>query len=143
MNSKNSISPTLPKDGDDRYPFTLEPRYRPKTKPSQLKIDNDIDEEVKSWLDVIHEVVTWLINKEKLSEQHCPILIGKGVKWTFIDRKEGVNPDGTTFVKTKPLPNGLILQRGHPSLTTWEQWDKLKELLGEFKVDPYKIEVFY
>lgn len=136
-------SDTLPKDGDGRYPFTLEPRYRPNTKPNQLKIDNDIDEEVKSWLDVIHEVVTWLINKEKLSEQHCPILIGKGVKWTFIDRKEGVNPDDTTFVKTKPLPNGLILQRGHPSLTTWEQWDKLKELLGEFKVDPYKIEVFY
>lgn len=106
------------KNGDKRYPFTLEPRYPPNIKPSWLKIGNDIDEEVKSWKDVIHEVVTWLINKGKLSDQHCPILIGKRVKWTFIDRKEAVNPDGSTFEQPKPLPNSLVLQRGHPSLTS-------------------------
>ena len=142
--SKRDKSPKLPKlPRRNWYSLDSGKRYPPHTKPSRLKIGDSVDVEVNFWLDVIHEVVTWLINKEKLSEQHCPILIGKRVKRTFIDRKGGVNPDGTTFEKTKPLPNGLILQRGHHNLPTWDQWSKLKELLDQFDVDKSTIEVFY
>ena len=139
---KPQPSDDSPKNDNERYPFASEEKFYPcDTEPAWLKIDGRPRKPVKFWKDVIHEVVTWLIDERKLTDQHCPILVGKGVKWTFIDRKGGVNPDGTTFVKTKPLPNDFILQRGHPSLTSQAQWVKLKELLGVFKVDPYKIEV--
>ena len=142
--SKRDKAPKPPKlPRRNWYSLDSGKRYPPDTKPSRLKIGDSVDVEVNFWLDVIHEVVTWLINEEKLSEQHCPILIGKRVKRTFIDRKGGVNPDGTTFEKTKPLPNGLILQRGHHNLPTWDQWSKLKELLDQFDVDKSTIEVFY
>ena len=133
-----------PKDDNKRYPFASSGKLYPQgTKPTRLKIADRVDEPVEYWLDVIHEVVTWLIDEKILSDQHCPILIGKRVKWTFIDHKEAVNPDGSTFEQPKPLPNSLVLQRGHPSLTTWEQWSKLKELLDQFGVDKSTIRVLY
>ena len=135
---------TSPKNDNERYPFASEEKFYPRdTEPTWLKIDGRPRKPVKFWKDVIHEVVTWLIDERKLTDQHCPIVVGKGVKWTFIDRKGGVNPDGTTFVKIKPLPNDFILQRGHPRLTSRAQWVKLKELLIQFDVDRRKIEVFY
>ncbi len=135
---------TSPKNDNERYPFASDEKFYPRdTDPTWLKIDGRPRKPVKFWKDVIHEVVTWLIDERKLTDQHCPILVGKGVKWTFIDRKGRSNPDGTTFVKTKPLPNDFILQRGHPCLTSRAQWVKLKNLLIQFDVDRRKIEVFY
>ena len=135
---------TSPKNDNERYPFASDEKFYPRdTDPTWLKIDGRPRKPVKFWKDVIHEVVTWLIDERKLTDQHCPILVGKGVKWTFIDRKGRSNPDGTTFVKTKPLPNDFILQRGHPRLTSRAQWVKLKNLLIQFDVDRRKIEVFY
>lgn len=139
---KPQPSDDSPKNDNERYPFASEEKFYPcDTEPAWLKIDGRPRKPVKFWKDVIHEVVTWLIDERKLTDQHCPILVGKGVKWTFIDRKGRSNPDGTRFEKSKPLPNDFILQRGHPSLTSQAQWAKLKELLGVFNVDPYKIEV--
>ena len=98
----------LPKDDDKRYPFAAENRLYPQgTKPTRLKIGDHVDKQAVHWLDVIHEVVAWLIYEEILSDNHCPIEIGKK---TFIN-SEAVNRDGTPFKTPRQLPKGLILQR--------------------------------
>ena len=126
-----------PKDDDKRYPFVSGGRLYPQgTKPTQLKIGDRVDEPVEYWVDVIHEVVTWLIDEGKLSNQHCPIEIGKK---TFIN-SEAVNRDGTPFKNQRQLQRNLFLQR---SIETDRQWPKLKELLIQFNVDRRKIEVSY
>ena len=130
-----------PPNDDERYPFALNKRLYPQgTKPAKLKIDDNPEKIVNTWKDVMHEVATWLVDEGKLSDQHCPILIGQRVKWTFIDREEAVNPDGTLFDDPRELSKGLILQR---SIETDRQWPKLKELLIQFNVDLRKIEVSY
>ena len=130
-----------PPDFDGCYTFTSERRYPRYTTPTRLEIGDNIKEEVDNWKDVIHEIVVWLVAEANLSAQHCPILIGKKVRRTFIDREDEVNPDGKAFQDPRPLPNGLILQRSQTD--TWEQWDRLRKLLEQFNVDPSTIRVFY
>ena len=110
--------------------------YPRKTQPTRLKIDNHVDKQVVYWVDVIHEIVVWLINTGKLEDNRCPILIAQK---TFIGHEE-VNPDGTPFKIPKKLPSGLILQRNIP---TGPQWSKLRQLLGDLEVDRSAIQVFY
>ena len=134
---EESLSDDLPINDDKRYPFASSGRLYPQgTKPTLLKIGNRVDKPVEYWVDVIHEVVTWLIDEGKLSNQHCPIEIGKK---TFIN-SEAVNRDGTPFKNQQQLPKNLFLQR---SIETDRQWPKLKELLIQFNVDRRKIEVSY
>ena len=128
----------LPKDVHRCYPFISEQRYPQRTAPIRLKIGHRIEKQVNFWRDVIHEVVVWLVDEGMLSDNDCPILMGKR---SFIDRKEAVNPDGTPFKNPQPLSNNLILQRG--GADTWAQWDGLRKLLNQLNVDRHKIEVFY
>ena len=135
MNHPNSSCPTTsPKNC---YFLTSERRYPPFTKPIRLKIGTDIEKPAKRWKDVIHEVVTWLIDTEKLTDNHFPIEIKEK---TFISR-EAVNRDGTPFKDPQQLPKGLILQRrlGRP----WDQWERLRELLDQLQVDTSTIQVFH
>ena len=108
--------------------------YPRKTQPIRLKIGNHVDEQVVYWVDVIHKIVVWLINTEKLKDNHCPILISQK---TFIGHEE-VNPDGTPFKNPQRLPNGLVLQRNIP---TGPQWGGLKKLLDQLNVDTNTIQV--
>ena len=110
--------------------------YPRKTQPIRLKIGNRVDEQVVYWVDVIHEIVVWLINTGKLKDNHCPILISQK---TFIGHEE-VNPDGTPFKNPQRLPNGLVLQRDIP---TGPQWGRLKKLLDQLNVDTGEIQVLY
>ena len=138
---EQQLSDESSKDDDKRYPFASENRLYPQsTNPTKLKIDDNPEKIVQGWKDVMHEVATWLVDEGKLSNQHCPILIGKRVKKTFIDHKEAVNPDGTPFGDPRELSKGFILQR---RIETDRQWPKLKEMLIQFNVDRRKIEVFY
>ncbi len=130
-----------PQDFEECYVLTSERRYPRYTTPTRLEIDDSVKEEVNNWKDVIHGIVAWLVAEGNLSAQHCPILIGKKVKRTFIDREGEVNPDGKAFQDPRPLPNGLSLQRSQTD--TWEQWDRLRKLLEQFNVDPSAIQVFY
>ena len=125
-----------PTDIEKCYTLTLERRYPRYTKPSRLKIGNYVDVEVNFWTDVIHEVVVWLINEERLNNNHCPIETGK---WTFVN-SEAVDRDGTPFKNPRQLPKGFILQRG---LTTEEQWSGLRKMLDKLQVDTSAIQVFY
>lgn len=129
---------TSPKNDNERYPFASEERLYPRDpKPTELKIDGNPKKTVKAWKDVMHEVVTWLIDEGILSGDDCPIRVGKR---SFIDLKGAVNPNGTKFKNPQALPKGLILQR---SIETNQQWPRLKKLLIQFDVDLRKIEVFY
>jgi hypothetical protein len=130
-----------PQDFEECYTLTSERRYPRHTTPTRLEIGDSVKEEVNNWKDVIHEIATWLVDEGNLSAQHCPIVIGRKVKRTFIDREGKVNPDGKPFQDPRPLANGLILQRSPTD--TWEQWDKLKKLLEQFGVDSSTIQVFY
>lgn len=130
-----------PQDFEACYTLASERRYPRYTTPTRLEIGDSVKEEVNNWKDVIHEIAAWLVDEGNLSAQHCPIVIGRKVKRTFIDREGKVNPDGKPFQDPRPLANGLILQRGPTD--TWEQWDKLKKLLEQFGVDSSTIQVFY
>ena len=135
--SKRNKSPKPPKPlGHKWYSFDSGKWYPQYTKPSQLKIGNYVDVEVNFWRDVIHEVVVWLVNEERLNDNHCPIETGK---WTFVS-SEAVNRDGTPFKNPRQLPKGFILQRG---LTTEEQWNGLRKMLDQLQVDTSTIQVFY
>lgn len=127
-------------DFEERYTLISERRFPRHATPTRLEIGDDVEEEVNSWLDVIHEVVAWLVGEEILRENDCPISANK---YTFIGR-EAVNPDGTAFIRPRSLPNGLVLQRG---LTTVDQWQRLRKLLQQLEaqrnVDPSQIRVFY
>ena len=125
------------KDLDECYSPALERRYPPFTKPIQLKIGADIEKSVTSWKAVVHEVVAWLIDTEKLTDNHFPIEIKEKI---FISR-EAVNHDGTPFKDPQQLPKGLILQRGIEM--PWNQWERLRELLDQLQVDTSAIQVFY
>ena len=124
-----------PPDFGECYSLTSERRYPLHTKPIRLKIGTDIEKPVKRWKDVIHEVVAWLIDKEMLKDNHCPIKIKER---TFVGY-EAVNHDGTPFKDPRQLPKGLILQRrlGRP----WDQWERLRELLDQLQVDTSAIQV--
>ena len=125
----------LPKD--QWYSLASERRYPLFTKPIQLKIGTDIEKSVISWKTVVQEIVAWLIDTEKLTDNHFPIeMQGK----IFISH-EGVNRDGTPFKDPQQLPKGLILDRnrGRP----WDQWERLRELLDQLQVDTSAIQVFY
>ena len=124
------------KDTDNWCSFE-EKIYPPYTDPTKVKIDNRQPETVKGWKDVIHTVAVWLANEKRLSVKDCPIEVGK---WTFIST-EAVNHDGTPFKDPRQLPNGLILQRG--SLNSQQQWQKLRQLLGDLGVDRRTIRVSY
>ena len=111
----------LPTDSpkDQWYSLASERRYPQFTKPIQLKIGADIEKSVTSWKTVVHEVIAWLIDTEKLTDNHFPIEIKEK---TFISR-EAVNRDGTPFKDPEQLPKGLILQRGIGSA-----WDSMGEI---------------
>ena len=135
---KPQPSDDSPKNDNERYPFASNERLYPQDpKPTELKIDDNPKKTVKAWKDVMHEVVTWLIDEGILSGNDCPIRVGKR---SFIDLKGAVNPSGTKFKNPQALPKGLILQR---SIETNQQWPRLKKLLIQFDVDRRKIEVFY
>ena len=111
--------------------------YEQHTKPVKLKIGDRPEEIVESWTGVIHKVVAWLADEEILSANDCPI----GTEtYTFIGR-EAVNPDGTSFKSPQTLSNGLILQGAY--VNTIAQWHKLRQLLGDLKVNRSTIRVFY
>ena len=111
--------------------------YEQHTKPVELKIGDRPKEIVKSWKDVIHKVVAWLADEERLSINDCPI----GTEtYTFIGR-EAVNPDGTSFQSPQTLSNGLILQGAY--VNTIAQWQKLRQLLGDLEVDRSTIRVSF
>ncbi len=134
---KRDKSPKLPKPlGRNWYSFDSGKWYPQYTKPSRLKIGNYVDVEVNYWRDVIHEIVVWLVNEEKLNDNHCPIETGK---WTFVS-PEAMNRDGTPFKNPRQLPKGFILHRG---LTTEEQWSGLRKMLDQLQVDTGAIQVFY
>ena len=125
-----------PEDSNNWCSFEWE-LYPQGTRPIRLKIDTQIDEPVTYWLDVIHEVVVWLVDGGRLSSGDCPI---GTEKYTFIGR-EAVNPDGTPFRQPRLLPKGLILQRSY--VNNIEQWHKLRQLLDQFGVDKSAIRVSY
>ena len=125
-----------PIDIEKCYTLTSERRYPRYTKPIRLKIGDYIEEPVKHWREVIHKVVAWLIDEERLNDNHCPIETGK---WTFVN-SEAVNRDGTPFKNPRQLPKGFILHRG---LTTEEQWSGLRKMLDQLQVDTSAIQVFY
>ena len=125
------------KDFDECYSLALERRYPLFTKPIRLKIGADVEKSVTSWKAVVHEVIAWLIDTEKLTDNHFPIKVKEK---TFISR-EAVNRDGTPFKDPQQLPKDLILQRGIE--TTWGQWERLRELLDQLQVDTSAIQVFY
>lgn len=123
-------------DSDNWCSFEWE-LYPQRTTPVELKIDGRPGETVTSWLAAIHRVVAWLVDKDLLSASDCPI----GTEtYTFIGAEE-VNPNGTSFRRPQTLSNGLILQRGY--VNTIAQWQKLRQLLGDLKVDRSTIRVFY
>ena len=122
---------------DDDNCCTFESKLYPQdTKPIRLKIDARIEKQVDVWLDVIHEVVVWLVTEKKLSVDDCPIEVGK---YTFINSEE-VNRDGTPFKDPQELPNGLILNRR--GLNTRTQWRRLREFLKQSNVDLSTIQIF-
>lgn len=126
----------LPEDFNQWYSLASERRYPKHTIPMQLKIiGTDVDRRVNAWKDVIHEVVAWLIDTEKLTDNHFPIEIKENI---FISR-EAVNRDGTPFKDPQQLPKGLTLdrRRGRP----WDQWKRLRELLDQLRVDTSTIRV--
>ncbi len=125
----------LPEDFDQWYSLTSERRYPSYTIPIQLKIGTDIDRRVNTWKDVIHEVITWLVDKDILKDNHCPIEIGEK---TFIS-SEAVNRDGTPFKDPRQLPKGLILQRR--TSTPLGQWEGFRALLDQLKVDTSTVRV--
>ena len=122
---------------DQWYSLASERRYPQFTKPIRLKIGADIEKSATSWKTVVQEVIAWLIDTEKLTDNHFPIEIKEK---TFISR-EAVNRDGTPFKDPEQLPKGLILQRGIE--VPWNQWERLRELLDQLQVDTSMIQVFY
>ena len=127
----------LPEDFDQWYSLASERRYPQRTKPIRLKIGDNIEKPVKRWKDVIHEVISWLIDTEKLTDDHFPIEMKENI---FISR-EAVNRDGTPFKDPQQLPKGLILQRGIG--VPWGQWERLRELLDQVQVDTSVIQVLH
>ena len=125
------------RDFDQWYSLVSERRYPMFTKPIQLKIGADIEKSVTSWKTVVYEIVAWLIDTEKLTDNHFPI----GMKENIFISREAVNRDGTPFQDPQQLPKGLILDRhrGRP----WDQWERLRELLDQFQVDTSMIQVSY
>ena len=90
---KKQLSPNyFSEDPDASYSFASIQRYPQHTTPTQLKIGDNVEVEVKSWREVIHEVTVWLVNEGMLNVSACPILIGN---WAFIDREGSVNRNGT------------------------------------------------
>ena len=124
-----------PPDFDQWYSLTPERRYPSYTIPIRLEIGTGIDRRVNTWKDVIHEVIAWLVDKNILKDNHCPIEIGEK---TFIGC-EAVNRDGTPFKEPRQLPKGLILQRRIS--TPLGQWEGFRALLDQFKVDTSTIRV--
>ena len=121
-------------DFDQWYSLASERGYPSFTIPMQLKIGTDLMR-VNAWKDVIHEVITWLVNEDILKDNHCPFEIREK---TFIGY-EAVNHDGTPFKDPRQLPKGLMLQRGIS--TPLGQWEGFRTLLDQLKVDTNTIQV--
>lgn len=133
---KKQFSDTSFEDSDNWCSFERK-LYEQHTKPVELKIGDRPKEIVKSWKGVIHKVVAWLADEERLSVNDCPI----GTEtYTFIGR-EAVNPDGTSFQSPQTLSNGLILHGAY--VNTIAQWHKLRQLLGDLEVDRSTIRVSF
>ena len=137
--SNEQLSRQLPADSpkEQWYSLASERRYPQFTKPIQLKIGADIEKPATSWKTVVYEIVAWLIDTEKLTDNHFPI----EMKGNIFISPEAVNRDGTPFKDPQRLPKGLILDRhrGRP----WDQWERLRELLDQLEVDTSMIQVFY
>lgn len=130
-----SLPPDLPKD--QWYSLASERRYPKHTIPIQLKIGADPEKSVTSWKTVVHEIVAWLIDTEKLTDNHFPIEMKENI---FISH-EAVNHDGTPFKDPQQLPKGLVLQHGIG--VPWTRWERLRELLDQLQVDTSTIRVSY
>lgn len=128
-----SLPADLPKD--QWYSLASERRYPKYTIPIRLKIGADVDEQVNSWKDVIHEIVAWLIDTEQLPDDHFPIEMNEKI---FISR-EAMNRDGTPFKDPRELPKGLALQHGIG--VPWTRWKRLRELLDQLRVDTSTVRV--
>jgi len=128
--------PTNPSK-DQWYSLTSERRYPEFTIPIRLKIGADIDKQINTWKDVIHEIIVWLVDTEKLTDNHLP----SEIKGKIFISHEAVNHDGTPFKDPRQLPKGLILQRSVS--TPLGQWEGFRGLLDQLNVDTSTIQVFY
>ena len=129
---QQQLPPDPPKD--QWYCLASERRYPQFTKPIQLKIGTDIEKSATSWKTVVQEIIAWLIDTEKLTDNHFPIEMKEKI---FISR-EAVNRDGTPFKDPQQLPKGLILQRriGRPLGSMGEIKRVTRPTSSGYKRDP-------
>ena len=127
----------LTEDFDQWYSLISERRYPEFTIPTRLKIGADIDKQINTWKDVIHEIIVWLVDTKKLTDNHLP----SEIKGKIFISHEAVNHDGTPFKDPRPLSKGLILQRSVS--TPLGQWEGFRVLLDQLNVDTSTIQVFY
>ena len=107
------------------------------TKPSRLQSPEGKEIDVSSWADLLLETSEWLIRKGLLTKDDCPVTTGR-MKKTYLIHVTPVHPSKRKFAQSKPLSNGLYLERNY-NMKSLVQHCEL--LLERFDQDPAQFRV--
>ena len=106
-------------------------------KPTDFRDPNENERPVKSWPDLLFQTAEWLVEKELIVEDACPITIGSRGNRYLINTRP-VNAKGTNFHGAKPLSNGLHIECN----ASWDDVARLcGQLLAKFGQDPAQFHV--
>ena len=107
------------------------------TKPSRLQSPEGKEIDVSIWADLLLETSEWLIRKGLLTKDDCPVKMA-GMAKTYLIHVTPVHPSKRKFGWSKPLSNGLYLERKF-GVKTLVQYCGL--LLEQFGHDPAQFRV--
>ena len=107
------------------------------TKPSRLQSPEGKEIDVSSWADLLLETSEWLIRKGLLTKDDCPVTTGRMAK-RYLIHVTPVHPSKQKFAQSKPLSNGLFLERSYNVHSLVQQCELLLE---RFDQDPAQFHV--
>ncbi len=105
-------------------------------KPRRFRDSYNNETPVKNWFDLIVQTAEWLVHKEIILEENCPIK-GKNSN-RYLIHSRPVNGKGVAFKGSKKLSNGLYLDR---QLSSKAIARYCGPLLAEFGEDPAQFHV--
>ena len=105
--------------------------------PSNVRLPNGDERDVRSWKSLLIEVAEWLIRDGALTADKCPLSRRQGYSHCLVNSQPR-HPDGTDIFEPHRLPNGLFLASHGGSLELVRKCRAIMDYLGR---DPAAIHV--
>ena len=134
-----TIDPSIrPDDGHEWHPLTQIAAATGQKPPIELRFPDDSSAQTEYWYSLTVEAVRWLMGKEILGANNCPIMMGDNPRATrYMIHTQPVHSNGARFTRISEV-NGLYIEVDG---TQPELIGRTKYLIGQVNRDPAQFSV--